>query len=116
MTQREIDAAKATLPSRSKIKWQEWSNEQRTLHEELSCREMINSCLTYEGIDAFWRVCEWRWGDKSYADPYIRTLGLDRVKEIAAEQEKDFRKAKVILDVYIDSEGCAYNSVIWGDE
>lgn len=54
MTQREIDAAKATLPRPCSIPWKDWTDEQRMLYEELSCREMINSCLVYEGIDGFW--------------------------------------------------------------
>ena len=116
MTQREIDAAKATLPRLCSIPWKDWTDEQRRLYEELSCREMINSCLVYEGIDGFWRECEWRFGDKSYAASHVRVLGLERVKELVAEQEADFAKAKVARDVFTDSEGVTYNSVRWGDE
>lgn len=115
MTQREIDAAKKTLPSL--FDWKTWTEEQKRLDEELSCREMINSCLTYDGIEAFWRECTWRVGrDKSYADPHIRALGLERVKQLVAEQEADFAKATVLRDVFTDSEGVTYNSVRWGDE
>lgn len=114
MTQREIDAAKRTLPSR--FEWKDWTDEQKRLDEELSCREMINSCLTYGGIRGFWEECEWRWGDKSYAAPHVRALGLERVEQLVAEQEADFAKAVVSYDVFTDSEGITYNSVRWGDE
>ena len=77
---------------------------------------MINSCLAYGDIDDFWEESEQRMGDKSYAAPYIRSLGIERVREIADEQEIDFsKKATVISDVYTDSEGASYNTVIWRD-
>lgn len=116
MTQREIDLAKATLPRPCSIPWEDWTDEQHRLDAELSCREMINSCLVYEGINGFWREHEWRFGDKSYAAPHVRALGLERVKELVAEQEADFAKAKVSRDVFTDSEGVTYNSIRWDDE
>lgn len=114
MTQKEINAVKKTLPSR--FEYRTWTEEQKRLDWELSCRDMINSCLVYSGIRAFWERCEWRTGDKSYADPYVRALGRKRVEELVAEQEADFAKAKVFRDVYTDSEGVSYNSIRWGDE
>ena len=116
MTQKQINAAKKTLPRRVDVPWKDWTKEQRRLSDELDCREMINSCLTYGGIRGFWMECEWRWGDKSYAAPFIRSLGLDRVKELAAEQEADFAKAVVCRDVFTDSEDVTYHSVVWADE
>ena len=114
MTQRQIDAAKKTLPSR--FAYQTWTDEQKRLDKELSCRDMINSCLTYGGIRGFWQECGWRVGDKSYAAPHIRALGLARVHELVAEQEADFAKARVVPCTFTDSEGVTYNSVLWGDE
>lgn len=113
MTQKQIDAAKKALPS--PVDYKNWTDEQKRLAEELSCREMINSCLTYGSIDDFWEEYEWRFGDKSYATPFVRILGIERVKEIVIEQEKDFSKAKIIHNVYTDSEGVSYNSVLWCD-
>lgn len=114
MTQKEIDAAKESLPRELLI--HEWTEDQVRLRNELACREMINSCLVYEGIDGFWKECEWRYGDKSYAAPYIRSLGEQRVKELVAEQEKDFAVATVCHNVYEDSEGLTYNSIKWADD
>lgn len=91
----------------------QWTEEQRMLECELACREMINSCLAYGSIRDFWRV---NYRGHSYADSYVRRLGKEKVVELAEEQESDFAKATVLHDVYTDSEGVTYNSVIWADE
>lgn len=118
MTQKEIDRAKATLPRR--FGYKTWTEEQKRLDNELSCRDMINSCLTYHGEKfgwiAFWEEEEWRWGDKSYAAPYVRALGRERVEALFDEQLADFRKATVHYTVFTDDEGLTYNSVQWADD
>ncbi len=114
MTQKQIDAAKKTLPRRYDYK--SWTDEQKRLDDELDCREMINSCLAYGWITDFWYEREDFIGRHSYADPYIRSLGIARVRQLAAEQEADFAKARVIHGCYTDSEDCSYNSVVWADE
>lgn len=116
MTRKEIEAARATLPRLSSTPWKDWTEDQKHLYNELSCRTMVNSCLTYGGIENFWTEHSFRRGDKSYAAPHIRELGLKRVREIVAEQEADFAKAKVFRNAFTDSEGCTYNSVQWADE
>ena len=45
MTSLEIQKAKKTLPPRKD--WQNWTRKQKRLDEELSCREMIISCMVY---------------------------------------------------------------------
>ena len=114
MTRKEIEAAKQTLPRTRNYK--EWTESQKTLREELSCREMINSCLVYGGIEEFWEKCEWRIGYKSYAASYICVLGRERVQQLVKEQEEDFAKAKVLRDVFVDDEGLSYSSICWSDE
>ena len=117
MTDRQIKAAKETLPGLCAYPWEKWTEEQKQLSRELDCREMINSCLCYDSIESFWRVDPWRWGEyKSYSGRYVAELGLARVRELCEEQMQDFSKAKVLRNVYTDSEGCTYNSIIWGDE
>lgn len=117
MTQKEI---KTTRESIRGLLFKDMTLEQRLLYEELACREMINSCLCYHGIkggkEEFYKVCTWRWGSKSYAQPYIDSLGKDRVEELFKEQEKDFKKATVKYNVATDSDGVSYNSIIWADE
>ena len=82
------------------------TKEQKQLHKELYCREMINSCLCY-GQDFL---------NSEYKDSYIEELGKERVIELYNEQKEDFSKAKVLYNVHEDSEGCSYNSIIWADE
>lgn len=80
--------------------------EQKLLHRELDCREMINSCLIYGS--SFLKT--------RYSEPYIEELGKKRVLELYNEQKSDFDKAIVFHNVYEDSEGCTYNSIKWEDE
>ena len=115
MTRKEMEAVQSSLPRR--MDWANWTEEQKKLDAELSCREMINSCLCYSGIESFWHVDPWRWGEyKSYAARHVAALGMERVKEIVKEQEEDFARAVVLRNVHTDSEGCTYNSIRWADE
>ena len=82
------------------------SLEQKQLHRELDCREMINSCLCY-GRSFL---------ESRYSEPYIQELGREKVFELYNEQKTDFDKATVYHNVYEDSEGCSYNSIKWEDE
>lgn len=117
MTIKQIEAARKRLPRLYDVPWKSWTENQRQLYEELSCREMVNSCLCYGGISGFWRKFDgFPEGWHSYADTYIAKLGEDLVREIVAEQERDFAKATVFRNVYTDCEGCTYNSIRWIDE
>lgn len=79
------------------------NDEQKLKLEELSLRKMIMSCLIY-GNDIFHRP---------YADEYIDILGYDRVMEIYNDQKEYFdTKCRVEKNVYTDSEGVTYNSLI----
>lgn len=110
MTRKEIKAANDSLP---RPFFKNWTEEQDRLYEELSCREMVNSCLCYGTLHNFW-------GENSYgvnySADYIRKLGVERVKEIVREQEADFARAVVLRNVFTDSEGLSYNSIVWADE
>ena len=120
MTRKEIEAMQRSLPPR--LDWANWTEEQKKLDAELSCREMINSCLCYGTISLcygtmshFWE--EKTWGDgKPLADRYVAKLGVTRVREICKEQEEDFARAVVLRNVYTDSDGLSYNSIVWADE
>lgn len=80
--------------------------EQKRLHKELDCRDMINSCLCYGS----------KFLGTRYSETYIKELGEKRVLELFNEQKTDFDKAIVFHNVYEDSEGCSYNSIKWEDE
>ena len=111
MTRLQIENAERPLRGLTRL-----TKEQKILQEELFCRSMINSCLTYGSIKNFWEKHPWSWDTKSYADPYIKALGLRRVTELVAEQEADFAKAIVKKNTYTDGEGMIYHTVIWANE
>lgn len=120
MTGKQIRAARASLPSRCRVPYKEWTDEQKRLDKELSCREMMNSCLAYGGMKDFWRRHDSLFApgevNCGYADRHVEELGLKRVRELEREQEEDFAKAKLRRNTYTDSEGVTYNTIIWGDE
>lgn len=110
MTSKQIEMARATLPSILDVKYQDWTKEQKTLAKELDCIEMINSCLVY-GSD-FWTAKSYSIEGGKICDSYVKELGIDRVKELYEEQ-KDYFNNHVIINygVYTDTEGCSYNSI-----
>lgn len=106
MTGKQIEKIKNEVPRFKNGVPCKLTPEQKLLHRELDCREMINSCLIY-GSNF--------WGTR-YSEPYIEELGKERVLELYNEQKSDFDKAIVFHNVYEDSEGCSYNSIKWEDE
>jgi hypothetical protein len=95
------------------------TKEDETLYKELSCREMINSCLIY-GSDPFRKITKWWYGhghcERSYMSDYEDKLGVERVRQLYEEQKFDISQAKVHHNVHTDSEGLSYNSITWADE
>ena len=105
MTRKQIEQARMDLPPL--MYWDEYSEAQKQLSNELSCREMINSCLCYETSFV----------GSPYENDFIEMLGKQTVDRLYAEQCGDFfTKALVKKGVYTDSEGLSYNSVMWDDE
>ena len=105
MTRKEIE--RAWKPLRDKGIGAKLTPEEHKLKSELNCREMINSCLIYGEMSAFYT---------RYGVQYRVELGERRVSELIYEQEQDFKKAVVNRNVHTDSEGCSYNSIVWADE
>lgn len=93
-----------------------WTKEDETEMEELSCRDMINSCLIY-GSDPFHTTtkhwCGHGYCERSYMSDYEDVLGKKRVKVLVGEQRETISKSTIQHNVYEDSEGCTYNSVDW---
>ena len=111
MTDKQIKAARRKLP----LHFQDMTPEQRREDEELWCRDMINSCLTYgEARYNFYDPNTGEFG--KYAQEYIDTLGEDTIIRLFNEQSADFKKAIVKRNVSTDSEGVTYHAVIWEDE
>ena len=120
MTRKEIEQAQKTLPSL--YTYQEWTKEQRQLRRELSCREMINSILVYDGEQGLYdedgqldRYLQ-EYANEKYKNLDAWYIGGKRVLELIEEQKADFAKAQVTTNAYTDAEGCTYNSVKWADE
>lgn len=109
MTGKEIDKVKSTDNYRT--------DEQ--LRKEIFCREMINSIMIYDGINA---VYEKDGKLNKYLQKYANKwqdfyyIGEERVRELIKEQQEDFKKAVVQVGVYTDYEGCTYNTCVWADE
>lgn len=100
MNHKEISELKKMLPPH--IEYNSWTEEQKQLDKELSCREMIDSCLIYE--TAFL--------DSNYSEEYFKELGKPKVLELYNEQLEHFNKSILIKNVYEDSEGVTYNNLI----
>lgn len=98
---------------------QPWTKKDKQLEKELSCREMINSCLIY-GSDPFRKIDKWWYGhgycERSYMSDYEDELGEERVRQLYEEQKYDISQARIHHDVHTDSEGLSYNSITWADE
>lgn len=67
---------------------------------------MIESCFTYGGIE------ENSYNYKRYILPYAEILGKKTFNKIYKQQEERLQGYKVISNVYTDSEGCTYNSLV----
>ena len=95
------------------------TKEDKQTYAELDCIEMINSCLAY-GSDPYRTINKWWYGhgycERSYLSDHIDTLGEKRVKELYEMQKAEFEKATILRNVYTDSEGMTYNSVVFADD
>lgn len=102
MTGKQLEEAKSKTPYGTKE------------YTELTCISMMHSILVYNYSpkqENFTFPI-----NNQYLQKYIKTLGIEQVSQLWAEQVADFRKAKVSRDVYTDNEGCSYNSCRWADE
>lgn len=91
------------------------TKEQELKLEELDFRELIMCCLAY-GTDVMTsRVINMvsEYYGRPYFDEYADKLGKERALEIYEDQKEYFdTKCKVERNVYTDSEGLTYNSLI----
>ncbi len=104
MTHKQLVAAK-----------EKWQEAKGSAHEgaELHCIEMMHSILIY---DYFPEEIKFTFPeDNYYLQDYIKELGIERVKELWAEQVEDFRHAKVGY-AGTDPDGCQYNYCKWADD
>lgn len=104
MTGKEIRAARMSLPKPfidvNLNPNPEYTDETRIKWEELFCRDMINSILCYDNECPI---------NNKFLQDYIDKLGIEKVKTLITEQEKDFREAVV-------QKGIFSNTIVWADE
>lgn len=91
----------------------EWTDEEKTLYNEIRAIEMIHSILTYTN--------EYNWTtnyilNNKYMKSYIEELGEEKVRNLAEQEILEYKSATINKDVYTDSEGVSYNSVTFKDE
>ena len=91
--------------------------EDEVFEEELSCREMINSILIYNGS-----CSKESYSYHRYLLPYTRKenyhkglISVKRLQELIKEQQDSFSRATVGFAGY-DSEGVSYNYCKWEDD
>ena len=106
MNSNQIRELKKTLPPLTTVKYELWSEEQKQLDKELSCREMINSCLIY-GTNFL---------KSHYSNDYFDELGESKVQQLYNEQLQNFSRSIVVRNIFEDSEGVTYDSLIEPDE
>lgn len=81
------------------------TDEEKAIHKKTWCIDMINSVIAYDGCKMEYIL------NNKYMQDYINELGVETVKELAQAQIDDVLYVK--HNVYTDSEGCSYNSIVW---
>jgi len=83
---------------------------------ELSCVNMINSILAYNwhGFSAEEIMQIEEKSRYNYLADYVDVLGRDRVVELIQAQIDDIDH--ISKNVFRDSEGLSYNSIVWKEE
>lgn len=108
MTRKELEKVKKALPKWKDGKPPVYTYEQKLLKEKVSCIDMIDSILIYNGSKGIF--------DNRYLKDYINELGLKTVAELVIGQVEDISKSTILRGVHTDNEGLSYNSIIWYDE
>ena len=81
---------------------------------ELSCRDMINSILAYNVPRTYTAEQILEREEHSYhnyLEDYVKKLGREKVLALIEEQKNDIKEIR--RDVFTDSEGVSYNSIVW---
>ena len=113
MTRKQMNEAKKTLPP--VMNYAEWTDEQKKLDRELMCREMINSILIYQGINAVTDKNSYNY--KEYLKHYEKELGVKTLDRLISEQVEDFKQAETFwLPNSYDFDGGPYKAIVWADE
>ena len=97
-----------------------FTKRERCLYEQLSALDMLDSCFAYGGVSDFYVKKSYN-HDKSYYETYLadylkvggKKEEFDKMLEV---QKKHLARCFVKQNVYTDSEGCSYNSIVDPDE
>lgn len=106
MTKKERVALTNSFPLQ--LDWNKaWTDEQKLIQNKINCLRMIDSNLVYG--DQFWE--KQNHGGRC-ADPYIKEIGEENVRELYNARKEYFRHhVRIHANVYTSSEGVSYNSV-----
>ena len=88
--------------------------EYKLCEEKLSCIDMINSILAYQGAGMTDAEAVMQMEERAYYNylaEYVKLLGRDNVVALIQGQIDDIDYVKHC--VHTDSEGCTYNSIVW---
>lgn len=122
MTDKQLNQAKQQLREEMHAKGYGWINgnyihpskQYKIREEELSCIEMINSILAYEGAGMTDAEAVMQMEERNYYNylaKYVDVLGREKV--VALIQGQIYDIDYVQHNVHTDSEGCSYNSIVW---
>lgn len=81
------------------------SQDDKLNSDKAACVKMIDSCLTYGGVDAFFKN---RLHGETYAEPHIKQLGKETVQELFDVRKDWFDQHIVMTGTACDSEGGVY--------
>lgn len=79
--------------------------------KELACISMIHSILAYSAGATVDSVSNDR-----YMKEYVQELGMERVRELVAEEIEHFKRATLRRGVFMDDEGVYYNSIEYPED
>lgn len=88
--------------------------EYKLCEEKLSCIDMINSILAYQGAGMTDAEVVMQMEERAYHNylaKYVELFGRDEVVALIQGQIDDIDYVKHC--VYTDNEGCTYNSIVW---
>lgn len=89
--------------------------EQKQTRNKIECIDMVNSTLAYywDDIMTAEELLDFELHHKriSYLKEYVEKLGEECVLQIIKEQINDVDH--ILRNVFTDSEGLSYNSIIW---
>ena len=122
MTDKQLNQVKQQLHEEMRAHGYGWINgdyifpakRYKVVEQELSCIEMINSILAYQGAGMTDAEQVMQMEERSYYNylaKYVEMFGREQVVALIQEQINSIDYVQHC--VHTDSEGCSYNSIVW---